>query len=589
VNKVWKLHPPSPSAPSLAAEIGVTPLQAQLLINRALRDPEEARAFLFPRLSSMHDPMLLKDMDRALSVILEALEKGDRIVIYGDYDADGVTATALLFHFFNAIHAPVSAYIPDRLEEGYGLNKEAVRKLASEGVGLIITVDCGISDREEIALAQDLGLGMVVTDHHRVPGDFTALCPVINPNRPDCPFPFKGLAGVGLAFFLAVTLRTELRERGWFRGRREPDLREYLDLVALGTVADRAPLRDQNRILVRSGIEVMGRTRWAGLDAMKRAAGIGDSDLTAEDLAFRLGPRLNAPGRMGRTESALRMLTVQDVGAARDLARELNALNERRQRTEEEILSRIEEVFRKGEGPEARKALVIGGRNWHKGVLGIVASRLVDKYHRPVLVLSLEDELAVGSGRSIAPFNLHEALTRLAHLLERFGGHALAAGLALKAQNLRALESGLEALADRVLSDEDLRPMLAADAEIPLDGIDAQLVRGLEALSPYGEGNPEPLFLARSLQVVMSRVVGERHLKLKVRQGRKVLDTIGFGMADRHPLQGRTLHMLFTPELNRWQGHVSVQLRIKDLVLEDLGGQIDVLGTEDEKGFLARR
>ena len=345
----------------------------------------------------MADPMLMTGMSDALAIILKAIENRKKITIYGDYDADGLTATALLSNFFSSLGIQVSSYIPDRLREGYSLNGEAISKIAKNRTELIITVDCGTTNAREIALAKTLGMNVVVTDHHQVPEDFQTQCPVVNPHQPGCPFPFKDLAGVGLAFFLTVAVRTALREIGWFRTRPEPDLKEYLDLVALGTVADRVPLLDQNRILVHYGIGVMAKSRWPGISAMKEVAGIANTEITADDLAFRLGPRLNAPGRMGDSRIGIRALTVHEPTLARDLALRINAANNQRQGVEQNILNQIEGVIRSDGGIRDSRTIVVAGENWHKGVLGIVASRLVDKYHRPSLVLNIQDDLASGS------------------------------------------------------------------------------------------------------------------------------------------------------------------------------------------------
>jgi single-stranded-DNA-specific exonuclease len=554
-------------ASQLAFEADLTTLQAQLLINRGISNPSQAKLFLCPRLDCMTDPMLLKDMDRALAVILKAVEDRKKITIYGDYDADGLTATALLLNFFKCLGIETSSYIPNRLREGYGLNKEAVETIAADGTGLIITVDCGISNSKEIAFAKSLEMNVVVTDHHQVPQGFAADYPVVNPHRADCPFPFKDLAGVGLAFFLSVAVRTALRKKGWFETVPEPDLKDYLDLVALGTVADRVPLLDQNRILVSNGLGIMGRSRWAGIKAMLKISGIEDPDITADDLAFRLGPRLNAPGRMDDPGIVVEILTSDDTLLTKDLALRINDANIKRQGVERRILDKIEAKIKKTEGIEDRRALVMFGEGWHKGVLGIVASRLVDKYNRPALVLDVQDGMAVGSGRSIDGFNLYEALSRLGHLFEKFGGHAHAAGFTLKAANLKTLRSELEDLAEKTLRHKALVPAIDLDAEVSLGHITFDMVRQVSALGPFGDGNPEPVFLARSLEVAGSWVVGERHLKLRVSQGETTLEAIGFGLADKNPLEGKTVSMAFTPELKRWQGYERIQLRIIDLIL----------------------
>jgi single-stranded-DNA-specific exonuclease len=515
----------------------------------------------------MVDPMLFKGMDDALMLIREAADNKDRITIFGDYDADGLTATALLYNFFSSFDLPVSYYIPNRLEEGYGLNKKAVETIARSGTGLIVTVDCGTSHERETAFAQSLGMKVVVTDHHQVPKNFQPNCPVINPHQPGCPFPFKDLAGVGVGFFLAIAVRADLRERGWFKTRPEPDLKEYLDLVALGTVADRVPLMGQNRILVNSGVETLAGTRWAGMKALKEVADLEDSEITPEDLAFRLAPRLNAPGRLGDPDIGILVLTSTEPISAKNLALRINAANIKRQGIEKTIFDRIEDKIESAGGIGEKRILFLGAGEWHKGVLGIVASRLVDKYYRPSLVFNVRDGLAVGSGRSINGFNLFRALSQFGQLFEKFGGHAHAAGFTLKTENLKSLEEDLESLASEMLSDEDLVPAIDVDAEIAFQDITPDTVHQLRSLSPFGEGNPEPVFLTRSLEVLESRVVGGRHLKFRVRQGGEggPFDAIGFGFSDEHSLEGKTIDMVFTPEMNRWQGYESLQLRVVDL------------------------
>jgi single-stranded-DNA-specific exonuclease len=528
-------------------------------------DPDKARSFLNPRLTDMADPMLLKGMEDAVAVILKAIRKSKEITIYGDYDADGLTAAALLLRFFSFIGLPVSAYIPDRLREGYGLHREAVQEIAKRGCGLIITVDCGVGNSSEIAFAKEMGMEVVVTDHHQVPEDFQGGCPVVNPRQLGCSFLHNNLAGVGVAFFLVIALRRALRQESWFESRPEPDLKEYLDLVSLGTVADRAPLQGQNRMLVKTGMRVMARSRWPGMRALMKVSGLSAHEIGADDLAFRLGPRLNAPGRMGDPEIGLKLLMEQDLLLAKDYALDVDGINNRRQSVEQGILDQIDEMIRAREGVGNLRSLLLAGEDWHRGVLGIVASRLVDRYHRPTLVLSIQNGVAVGSGRSIDGFNLYGALSRLSHVFEKFGGHAHAAGFTLKAGNVERLERGLEGITREVLNDVDLVPTVKVDAELGLQEIDSKMIRHIDALSPFGAGNPEPLFLARSLEVLSSRIVGERHLKLRVGQGKKDFEAIGFGLAGRHPLQGRAVNLVFTPELNRWQGYEQIQLRIADL------------------------
>jgi single-stranded-DNA-specific exonuclease len=567
--RVWRLTPPSPNSSQLAVEAGITTLKAQLLLNRGIQHADSAASFLSPRLSDLADPMLLKDMDIAIELIMETIERHEQIAVYGDYDADGITATALLLNFFSELGVPLSWYIPNRLEEGYSLNPIAIKKLRQDGIRLIITVDCGISNRKEIELAKKLGVNMVVTDHHQIPEDFDPVCPVINPNRHDSLFPFKDLAGVGVAFFLVIALRARLRDMGWFKDQPEPDLKRYLDIVALGTVADMVPLIDQNRILVQSGIQVMKDSFWPGIKAVKDVSGVDSHRISSYDLAFKLAPRLNAPGRLGDSATGLTNLTTMNESIAIETAGQLNSMNILRQRIEGDILKEIEKSIIKESDLKDRMTIVLAKKGWHEGVLGIVASRLLDRYHRPTLVLTIREEMAVGSGRSIDGFNLHRSMARLQHLFEKFGGHYHAAGCTLKAANIQALAKGLEGIARKEIREDDLFPAIDIDAEVRIQELTFETVSDLRSLEPFGKGNPEPFFYSGDLEVLDSRVVGEKHLKLRVRQGKSVMEAIGFGLSDIHPLEGKMVDIVFTPEIDDWNGYKKIQLRINDLELSD--------------------
>jgi single-stranded-DNA-specific exonuclease len=565
---IWKLKPPSSLVPELARATGLSMLEAQLVMNRGLTDAQAVSSYLSPKLNLLSDPLSLKDMDQAVALIIEALENQETVTVYGDFDADGFTATAVLCNFFSNLGIPVSHYIPDRLAEGYGLHREALKKIARKGKGVLITVDCGTTNQDEIALAGSLGLKVVVTDHHQVPGDFAPRCPVINPHRPDCSFPFKHLAGVGVSFFLAVALRAALRAKGWFNHRPEPDLRDYLDLVALGTVADMVPLLDQNRILVSAGLEKIRHSRWPGIQAIAELADLGGTAVSTSDLAYRMAPRLNASGRMGETEIGVMALTTCHPGLARELAGKLEAMNAERQVIERKIMEDIERGLA-GAAIENRRTIVVAGRGWHRGVLGIVASRLADKFHRPVLVLNIENGIASGSGRSIPEFDLYRALTSLAHLFERYGGHKQAAGLSLKVACIEALREEFEELARKEIGEKDLLCSMDVDARVNLKDMDLESIRRIASFSPFGPGNPEPLFYAGPCEVVERRVVGERHLKMKVRQDRAVIETIGFGLAGNLSDIHAPINFIFTPEIDRWQGRDKPRLRIIDMELTD--------------------
>jgi len=565
MKKIWKLKAPSPHAATLSESSGLSLLQAQILTHRGILDPRDVTSFLLPRLADLLDPFLMKDMSQAIGLILSARDRHDPITIYGDYDADGLTATALLFNFLSSLDVPVHTYIPNRLTEGYGLHVQALERIARHGPGLIVTVDCGVSNNQEIAFAASLGLKVVVTDHHQVDESFTPLCPVVNPHRADCSFPFKHLTGVGLAFFLVVALRAALRERGWFATRPEPDLKEYLDMVALGTVADMAPLIDQNRLLVKAGVDKIRTTRWPGIAAVAELAGLSLATLTAQDLAFKIAPRFNASGRLGDADIALTALTTGVPSQAKGAALQLDRINGERQRLERKVLDEIEEMLLSTQDLSSQRAIVVTGAGWHRGILGIVASKLLEKYRRPVLVLGVENGVAVGSGRSIPGFNLYRALKRFEPLLDRFGGHQHAAGLALKVSNLDRFRQEFEILARQEISEQDLVHSVDVDAEVSLKDMDLENMRRLASFSPFGSGNPEPLFYAGPCDVVESRVVGERHLKMKVRQDGAVLDTIGFGLAEHTPAPRSPINFIFTPEIARWQGQEKTKLRIIDL------------------------
>jgi len=563
--KDWKIKPSSPKADQLAKETSISPLQAQLLINRGIEDAQTVKEFLNPRLSDLSNPMELIDMDKAVDLILEVLDQHSPLAVYGDYDADGFTATAILHHFFKDLGVSVSHYIPNRMEEGYSLNIKAIEKLAHKGVKLIITVDCGTTNREEIRLAQGMGVKIIVTDHHKVGADFKPICPVINPHRQGSSFAFRQLAGVGVAFLLIVALRTALRQRDWFKNRPEPDLRQYLDLVAIGTIADMVPLIDQNRIFVQAGLERIKSSMWEGIRALSEVADIDPLHVTPNDLAFRLAPRLNAAGRLGQQQAGIRILLEDNAHQARELAKQLNSLNFQRQSIEQEIINQIEVIIDENQKILNRRIFLFCEAGWHQGVLGIVASRILEKYHRPTLILTRLNGLAIGSGRSIDGFDLYQALSRLGHLFERFGGHYHAAGFALKESNLENLSKKLEDLAEEELREEDLLPSLYIDGKLLLEDIDLETIKQIESLAPFGAGNQPPLFYNPSLEVVSSWIVGEKHLKMRVRQGEKVHEAIAFGLGDRHPLTGEKIQMAFTPELNRWQGQEKIQLKVADL------------------------
>jgi single-stranded-DNA-specific exonuclease len=565
-DKIWHIKDDPPSASWLAGKVGISKILASLLMNRNVTSADSAKSFLSPRLGALRDPFLIKDMDRAVDLITDFILKKKSITVYGDYDADGLTATSLLFDFFSRLEIPISFYIPHRLEEGYSLNEKAIRKIAGGSTGIIITVDCGISSQSEIALAQELGMEVIVTDHHQLPAGFVPICPTINPLRPDSSFPFKELSGVGLAFYLTIAIRSNLREIGFFQNKSEPDLRFYLDLVAIGTVADIVPLIEENRILVKSGLNVLKETRRPGIKELLRVSGIKNNQvITTYDIAFKLAPRLNAIGRLGPATKAVHLLTTDDKTEASAIATQMDSLNAQRQEIQNGIFSECRERIDKIKDLERRRTIVLFNPQWHRGVVGIVASKIVEEYYRPTLILNVEGDLLKGSGRSIDGFNLYKALSDLSDLLKQFGGHDHAAGVTLESKDIEEFCDRFEELASKRIDTKDMTPKIEVDTKLGLEYITPQILKEIEILPPFGYKNPEPIFWAGPLKVVSSKVVGKDHLKLKIKEKGITFDCIAFGKGAFHSLEGKSVDILFQIETNTWQGIESIQLVIVDL------------------------
>jgi single-stranded-DNA-specific exonuclease len=576
----------------LAAELGLLPAVGRALWARGLREAEEAARFLQPRLEDLPDPFALKGIEVAVARVARALETRETICVYGDYDVDGVTSTALLVSVFRALAelapgagppARVDYYVPNRLVEGYGLNVDAMRRLAQRGTRLLVTADCGVTAVAEVEAAAQLGMDVVIIDHHTSSQTAEALpraVAILNPHQPGCPFPARELAAVGVAFHLLLALRKRLREAGWFAGRREPNLREQLDLVALGTIADVVPLTGANRILVHFGLRELARGARVGIAALKSVAQIG-AELSCGDVGFKLGPRVNAAGRLADASVGVRLLLSCDPAEARALAEELDRANAERQ----ELQARIaDEAVAKAQELGERRALVVSSEGWHVGVAGIVASRLVDRFHRPALVLCEEDGVAKGSGRSIEGFHLYEALARCSEHLTRFGGHRHAAGVTLPTSAVARLAESLERIARERLEPEQLTPRLRIDAVLRPEEIDLRLAAQLRKLAPFGAGNPEPVFVCDEMEALDVRKLPDRraggpgHLKLRLGSPqhdwtprvcdspeRAPLDAIAFGLGDLELARGARLRAAFQVGLDSYFGTERVQLRIKDV------------------------
>ena len=484
----WKLRERSDDTVESLVTGGITSqLLARLLANRMDCDCRSAATFFSANLSELHDPFLMMGMEAAVERLAEAVTGGEKVCIHGDYDVDGITSVVLLLTFFQAIGLDSFYIIPDRLVDGYGLSAEAVKKAAAEKAGIMVTVDCGISALAEARLCAEAGIDLIITDHH-TPGDLLPeACAVINPHQPGCSFPFKNLAGVGVAFNLVVALRSRLRARGFFMSRTEPNLREYLDLVALGTIADVVPILDQNRILVKHGLLELTRSKRLGVQALKAVATI-KGEVGCGAVGFRLAPRLNAAGRLENASMAVELLLCAQMKTAESIAAALDASNAERQAVEREILEDALQMVRSDHSFQKRKSIVLSSAEWHPGVIGIVASRLVELYHRPTILIAMKDGNGKGSGRSITGFHLHDALNACVDHLLKFGGHRHAAGLTIAEETLEAFVERFDEVADGLLTSDDLTPVLWIDMELGAEDLTLELVSELEADEAFWDG-----------------------------------------------------------------------------------------------------
>jgi single-stranded-DNA-specific exonuclease len=560
----WSLVPGHPEVEIvLGRELGVSRLLARLLAGRGLTTAAAATSFLGARLSEhLRSPMLFKDMGAAADRVIAALRRGERIGIYGDYDVDGISGSAILVRFLRALgHEPI-LYIPHRLRDGYGVSEAGVRHLAEAGARVMITVDCGGVSHREIGVARTLGVDTIVCDHHQVSGTPLPAHAVLNPIEPDAGFPFSGLCGAGVAFYLALGVRFRLRESG---ETNLPDLRRYLDLVTLGTIADIVPLVEENRVLVKYGLRELTQTGCAGLVALKAVSSV--SDVSTGVVGFRLAPRLNAGGRLADATRSVELLTTDDPTRAAQLAAELDDENRARQAIEQEILEDAIAQVERDTTFAGRRSIVLASPEWHPGVIGIVASRLVERFYRPTVLMAINGETGAGrgSGRSIRGFNLYEAFKACSPALEGFGGHRMAAGLSIRHDQVAAFGELFENFVCAHTRPQDFVPETFIDAELAFEEVGDALLEDLRRLEPHGPGNPEPVFLARNVGVVSRRTVGSGHLKLYLRQGNRALSAIGFGMADAAIADGATLDVLFTPERNEWNGNSTIELRLRDL------------------------
>jgi single-stranded-DNA-specific exonuclease len=567
----WQIHQPDPDVvDKLSRDLGYHPITAAVLVNREISTLLDAQDFLNTSLNNLRPPFSLRDMEAAVNRIHKAIISNEKILIFGDYDVDGVTSVVILLNFLRYAGADVSYYIPHRITEGYSIQPgHIIQYVRPNQFDLIITADCGAGSHQAVEAANRFNIDVIVTDHHNISEDIPPALAVINPKRHDCHAGLQNLAGVGVAFFLLICLRTRLREMGFWDKRPEPNLKEYCDLVALGTVADMVPLIEENRILSKTGLELINTGHRPGLTALLEASAIRNQTLSAEDIAFRLAPRLNAAGRMDHAARAVDLLIAEDIDAANKTAHTLNLLNRKRQDLEKGILADIERFIDKNSSLLRLRSLVLYQQGWHAGVLGIVASRMMRTYHRPVVLISLQDGTGKGSARSVEGLNIYDALAACGPFLEGFGGHAMAAGLQIREENIADFQNAFESEIQRTSSPETLVPAIQIDSELEVGAISDDLLNELELLMPFGVGNPEPLFLARDVKVVSSKIVGQNHRRMVLSQtsgsATATIAAIHFNVNDDDAKKFHFDQMVFRLHWNRWNGKKTAQIVVEDL------------------------
>ncbi len=563
----WKFKDPGhiELEKTLIGEFGIRPLIARLMLNRHISTLEHAQRYLNPSLNDLHSPFLMADMKAGVTRLIKAVYSGESIVIYGDYDADGITSVVVLYKFIRELTPHVSYHIPDRVQDGYGLKIPAIDIFKTRGINLIVTVDCGVSDFEQIAYAKSLGIDTIVLDHHEIVDGLPDASAVVNPNRSDCDFPFKYLAGVGIAFNFLIALRGSLRKEGFWKNSEYPNLKEYLDVVALGTIGDIAPLLGENRIFAKIGLDLITEGKRPGIRALKEVCGIDGQTIDSFKASFCLIPRINAAGRIASALDAVDLLLAENIDQARQIAEKLDAHNRRRQAMEKDILTDILDQI--GDNPDVEKmsSLVFASDKWHPGVIGIVASKLVDIFSRPAFVISLHDGVGKGSGRSVSEFNIHKGLQQCASLLLSYGGHYRAAGISIKEDDIDEFACMLDEIIRDTVATSGLVSRTFIDAECRLSDVDLDLLAQIAQLAPFGCENPEPLFCARGLTVATPSIVGNNHLKLRLNENGSSFSAIWFGMGKHAAkLSGTKVDAVFTPQINYWNGASDIQLKLRD-------------------------
>ena len=558
MNKKWEFYnSENDKIKEISEKFKISELLAAVLVNRNIVKDEDVKLFLNPTRNDFHDPYLMPDMKPAVDRIIKAIENNEKTIIYGDYDVDGITSITVLTRFLKERGLNVSSYIPNRLDEGYGLNKEAIKNIADEGYKLIITVDCGISGTEEVEYAYSLGMEVIVTDHHEPLEELPKALAVIDCKRKDSKYPFSSLAGVGVAFKLAqaIGIKLELEEKEYLK---------FLDVVCIGTISDIVPLVDENRVIAKLGLKLVEQTRLPGVKALLNAAAY--KEINSNTVSFGIAPRINACGRMGHERDALDLFLTENIVEANRITEKLNEYNKKRQEIEkrmfEEAVLKIEQ-----ENIKEKNAIVLGGEDWHHGVIGIVASKITELYFKPSILICFEGEDGKGSGRSIPGFDLHAALCNSSNYLEKYGGHEMAVGLSLKKSVFEEFKMNFENLAKDAHTEEFI-PVIKIDKEINLKDITIENVKNLSLLEPFGEANKTPIFIYKNLRIDSIRALSEgKHLKLTLKDGNTIINAIGFNMGEysEEYLIGDKIDVVGILEINSFNGIESVQINMKDI------------------------
>lgn len=559
MNKKWEyLSADENLIKDIVEKFKVSELLATILVNRGIKEYEDIEIFLHPTRNNFHDPFLLPDIKNAITRIKTAIEKKEKVIIYGDYDVDGISSITVLKQFLESVGLFADYYIPNRLSEGYGLNREAIEEFAKKEYKLMITVDCGISGQMEVDYANQLGLDTIITDHHEPLETLPNAIAVVNPKRVDSKYPFRHLAGVGVVFKLIQALGIELKLEA-------KEYLKYLDLVCVGTISDIVPLIDENRVIAKLGLKLIEQTRNIGLKSLIASSGF--KEINSSTISFGIAPRINACGRMGYEEEALKLFLTPNIVEAKRITEELNQYNKQRQETEKNILQEALEKIEQ-EHLKEKDCIILAGENWHHGVIGIVASKITEMYFKPTILMCLEGDIAKGSGRSVPGFDLHKALCDTSELLEKYGGHEMAVGLSMKKENFDKFKKALKAIVET--SDLDnIVPIIYIDKVVTLKEIDKEKIVELKYLEPHGEANKMPVFAIKNLRIDSIRALSEgKHLKLTLKEDNRLIDAIGFQMGnlvEEYQL-GDRVDVAGTIEINSFNGNDTLQINLKSIM-----------------------